>query len=92
MTMADRVLSPDHDVPEWIVWLVTVVAFVNLIVGGILVYYTIGQRTLNAKLQHTDRAAACWDRVLDDAVTLKQSAGKRTALIAEAQRCTRYLP
>lgn len=63
-----------------------------LAISAVLFYLVLGVRHNTIGLKHTNAASQCWDRILDEAVTIKQTPAEHALLIKKAIFCTRYLP
>lgn len=78
-----------HRIPNWLIWVILVGVILDFALGGVSSYLVINQQATTRKLQHTNQAAQCWDRVLDKAVVGKTP---KAELQSEAVMCVRYVP
>lgn len=70
---------------NWVVKLILISALLDLPISGVLAYNVV-------QVEHAQAAARCWDRVLDEAVTVHPSTIERARLNREAVHCTKYIP
>lgn len=78
--------------PNWLLRVILLGVVLDLAISVVLGVTVWGVNTNAIRLAHETAAAHCWDRILDEAITNKQTPAEHTHLLFMAQRCALLIP